>query len=153
VIVEGSIVKTSPASISNLAAGRHHLEIVLSDYATEERDVDVKSGETASQGMITLRPITPPEIAATAKVTADGLTKPARRETGEEVAPAKKTARIKPPSRPVTEKPASSATRQVAAAPATAPSAKTISKPAPAPKPSESPQRRHQEFEGSAPGG
>jgi serine/threonine protein kinase len=153
VIVDGSIVKTSPASISNLPVGKHHLQIVLPDYNTEERDLDVKDGETVSQGTITLRPMTPPQMAAATKVTADGAIKPTRKETDEEVAVSKKRTRVKPPSAPVTEKPASSATRQVAAASGTAPSAKTISKPAPAPKPSESPQRRRPEFEGSAPGG
>jgi hypothetical protein len=153
VIVDGSVVRTSPASISNLAVGRHHLQIVLPDYNTDERDVDVKDGEMTSEGIITLHPIPPPQMAATTKVTADGAIKPTRKETDGEVAVSKKRTRVKPPSAPVTEKPASSATRQVAAAPGTAPSVKTISKPSPAPKPSESPQRRHQEFEGSAPGG
>jgi cell division septation protein DedD len=153
VIVDSSIVKTSPAAISNLTTGRHHLQIVLPDYNTEERDVDVKDGEITSEGIIPLHPIARPQMAATTQVTADGAIKPTRKETDEAVAVSKKRTRVKPPSPPVTEKPAPTATRQVAAAPATAPSAKTISKPAPAPKPSESPQRRHQEFEGSAPGG
>jgi cell division septation protein DedD len=155
VIVDGSIVKTSPAAISNLATGRHHLQIVLPDYNTEERDVDVKDGEITSEGIITLHPLIRPQMAATTIVTADGAIKPTRKETDGEVAVSKKRTRVKPPSPPVTEKPAPTATRQVAAAPGpgTAPSAKTISKPAPAPKPSESPQRRRPEFEGSAPGG
>jgi hypothetical protein len=153
VIVDGSIVKTSPASISNLSVGKHHLQIALPDYNTEERDVDVKDGAITSEGIIPLHPIARPQMAATTTVTADGAIKPTRKETDGEVAVSKKRTRVKPPSPPVTEKPAPTATRQVAAAPATAPSAKTISKPVPAPKPSESPQRRHQEFEGSAPGG
>jgi hypothetical protein len=152
VIVDGSIVRTSPASIPNLATGKHHLQIALSDYQTEEKDVDIRDGETVSEGTITLRPITPMQTVAASTPTPPTSNKVAANNS-EEVAVSKKRTRVKPPSPPVTEKPTPTATRQVAAAPATAPSAKTISKPAPTPKPSESPQRRHQEFEGSAPGG
>ena len=153
VIVDGSIVKTSPATISNLATGKHHLQIALSDYQTEEKDVDIRDGETVSQGTITLRPITPMQTVPASTPTPPTSNKVAANNSDEAVAVSKKRTRVKPPSAPVTEKPASSATRQVATAPATAPSAKTISKPAPVPKPSESPQRRRPEFEGSAPGG
>ena len=153
VIVDGSIVRTSPASISNLSVGKHHLQIALPDYQTEEKDVDIRDGETVSQGTITLLPITPPQTVAASRPAQPASNKVAANDSDETVAVSKKRTRVKPPSAPVTEKPASSATRQVVAGPATAPSAKTISKPAPAPKPSESPQRRHQEFEGSAPGG
>jgi serine/threonine protein kinase len=156
VVVDGSIVRTSPASISNLAVGKHHLQIVLPDYSTEERDLDVKDGEMTSEGIITLRPITRPEMAAATKVTADGAIKPTRKETDEDVAVSKKRTRVKPPSAPVTEKPASSATRQVATAPTTSASAKTISKPAPppaAPKPTPEQKRMQNPFGESAPGG
>src|SRR5437773_1169952 len=64
VIVDGSTVRMSPASISNLSVGKHHLQIALPDYQTEERDVDIRDGETISQGPIALRPITPPEMVA-----------------------------------------------------------------------------------------
>ena len=151
--MDGSIVKTSPAWIYDLPVGKHHLQIVLSDYQTEEKDVDIRDGETVSQGTITLRPITPMQTVTASTPTPPSSNKVAANNSDETVAVSKKRTRVKPPSAPVTEKPASSATRQVVAGPATAPSAKTISKPAPAPKPSESPQRRHQEFEGSAPGG
>jgi len=153
VIVDGgSIAKTSPASIPNLTAGRHHLQIVLADYVTEERDVDVKDGEIASEATITLRPITPPPVVAASK-PAQPTSNRVEASNSEEVAVSKKPTRVKPPSRPVTQKPASTATRQVAAAATTPAPAKIIPKPVAAPKPSESPQRRHHEFEGSAPGG
>jgi hypothetical protein len=145
VIVDGSIVKTSPASISNLSVGKHHLQIALPDYQTEEKDVDIRDGETVSQGTIALRPITPPQMAATTKVTADGAIKPTRKETDEEVAVSKKRTRVKPPSAPVTEKPASTATRQAAA---------VVPPPKPTPKPASTPSQKPQRaFEGGVPGG
>src|SRR5882724_2359206 len=156
VIVDGSIVKTSPASISNLAVGKHHLQIVLPDYNTEERDLDIRDGETVSQGPIVLRPITPPQTVAASKPAPPASNKIAANDSDETVAVSKKRTRVKPPSAPVTEKPASSATRQVATAPTTAASAKTISKPTPAPaapKPTPQQKRMQNPFGESAPGG
>jgi hypothetical protein len=145
VIVDGSIVKTSPAAISNLATGRHHLQIVLPDYNTEERDLDVKDGEMTSEGIITLHPIPPPQMAAAPKITADGTIKPTRKETDGEVAVSKKRTRVKPPSPPVTEKP-TTITRQ--AATTSTPSTKIISKPAASPQ-----QKPQRPFSGGVPGG
>ena len=159
VIVDGSVVNVSPASISNLPPGRHHLQIVLPDYATEERDVDVKDGEIASQGTITLRPITPP-VASMATVTADGISKPAAKSAEREQAPVvKRVVRNRPMATqkapaPPAEKPPP--TRGVVTATQPSLPAKTITKPVPQPTPktnAEPQQRRHQEFEGSAPGG
>ena len=124
VIVDGSVVKTSPATISNLATGKHHLQIALSDYQTEEKDVDIRDGETVSQGTITLRPITPMQTVTASTPTPPSSNKVAANNSDETVAVSKKRTRVKPPSAPVTEKPASSATRQVATAPATTPSAR-----------------------------
>ena len=147
VIVDGSIVKTSPASISNLPIGKHHLQIVLPEYNTEERDLDVKDGEMTSEGIITLHPLIQPQMAAAPKITADGTIKPTRKETGEEVAVSKKPTRVKPPASPVTQKPGSTATRQAATAVALPPPKPT---PKPASTPSQKPQRA---FEGGVPGG
>jgi len=154
VIVDGSIVRTSPASIPNLATGKHHLQIALSDYQNEEKDVDIRDGETVSQGTITLRPITPMQTVAASTPTPPTSNKVAANNSDEAVAVSKKRTRVKPPSAPVTEKPAPTATRQVAAAPSTSPSAKTISKPAPAaPKPTPEQKRMQNPFGESAPGG
>jgi hypothetical protein len=148
VIVDGSVVNVSPASISNLPPGRHHLQIVLPDYVTEERDVDVKDGEIAAQGTVILRRITPP-VASTATVTADGVSKPPAKTPEREQTPVvKRVVR----NRPV-------ATQKTAAPPAERPAPnappKAIAKPVsqPPPKTNGEPQRRHQEFEGSNPGG
>jgi len=141
VIVDASIVKTTPALMSNLAVGKHHLQIVLPDYVTEERDVDVRDGEIASQGVVTLRPITPP-VGSTATVTADGVTKPmAKGPEQERVAVVKKAVHSKAP------KPAATPSRQVVAAPQPPAPAKTISKPAGTPK-----QKLQRAFEGGVPG-
>jgi hypothetical protein len=55
VIIDGSITKISPATLSTLPTGQHHLQIVLEGYYSEERDVEVKAGELAFIGKITLR--------------------------------------------------------------------------------------------------
>jgi hypothetical protein len=146
VIVDGSIVKTSPASISDLPVGKHHLQIVLNDYNTEERDVDVKADETLSQGTITLRRTAPLQMAAVPKPAQPTSTTVAANNP-EEVAVSKKPARVKPRATPVTQKPASTATRQAAAAVALPPPKPT---PKPASTPSQKPQRA---FEGGVPGG
>jgi serine/threonine protein kinase len=154
VIVDGSVVNVSPASISNLPPGRHQLQIVLPDYVTEERDVDVKDGEIAAQGTVILRRITPP-VASTATVTADGVSKPAANSPEREQAPVVKRVVHKAmtiqKTAPPAEKPLP--TRGVVAAPAPP---RAIAKPVSQPSPKtngEPQQRRHQEFEGSNPGG
>ena len=150
VIVDaGSIVRRSPATFSNLAAGKHHLQIVLENYMTEEREVEVKGGEVASQEMIVLRPRAEPPPAQTPRAAQEALSTPAQRETEQKVVTAKKPPRPKPPPVAQSEK-STPPVRQTAAAP---PPAKSVPKPSAPPKPGESPQRRHQEFEGSAPGG
>jgi serine/threonine protein kinase len=151
VIVDaGAVVRRSPATFSNLAAGKHHLQIVLENYITEERDVEVKGGEVASQGIV-LHAGTESRPAPTPNVVQEPPSKPVQKEDEEKVAPAKKPAHNKQPVALTTEKPAPPATRQAAAPPPTAP--KQAPKPAAAAKPNESPQRRRPEFEGSAPGG
>ena len=142
VIVDGgSTIKTSPATLSNLAAGKHHLQIVLQDYMTEEREVEIKGGEVASQGVITLRARPQPQPAPTPPVQ-EVLNKPAQKENEQKVATAKKLARSKQPLAAPTEKPAAPITRQTAATPP--PPKKII------PKPAATPQRP---FEGGVPGG
>lgn len=54
-IIDGSITKITPAALSNLSTGQHHLQIVLEGYHSEERDIEVKAGEVAFTGKITLR--------------------------------------------------------------------------------------------------
>jgi len=149
VIVDaGAVVRRSPATFSNLAAGKHHLQIVLDNYMTEERDVEVKGGEVASQAIVLQsrtesRPPPPPPP----NVVQEPPSKPVQKENEEKAAPAKKPAHNKQPVALTTEKPAPPPTRQAAAPPKPSP------KPAAALKPSESPQRHRTEFEGTAPGG
>jgi len=147
VIVDGSIVKTSPASISDLPVGKHHLQIVLSDYQTEEKDVDIRDGETVSQGTITLRPITPMQTVAASTPAPPTSNKLAANNSDEAVAVSKKRTRVKPPTSPVTQKPASTTTRQAATAVA-------LPAPKPTPKPASTPSQKPQRaFEGGVPGG
>jgi serine/threonine protein kinase len=160
VIVDGgSIVRRSPATFSNLAAGKHHLQIVLPDYMTEEREVEVKGGEIASQGMIVLRARTEPRPAPTPNVVQESpstpaqkeneqvaaVNKPAQKESEQKVATAKKPARSKQsaPATP-TEKPLTPVARQAAAR---TPPPKIVPKPAATPQ--QKPQRA---FEGGVPG-
>ncbi len=139
VIVDGgSIIKKSPATFSNLAIGRHHLQIVRPDYLTEEREIEVKEGQIASQGVITLRSSIPPQPATTPNV----VQQPAQKENEQKVAAVKKPTRNKQPVAAPTEKPAAPITRQTAATP---PPPKKI-----VPKPAATPQRP---FEGGVPGG
>ena len=144
VIVDGSIVKTSPASISDLPVGKHHVQIVLQDYVTDERDVEIKDGEVASQGTIALRARTqPPQAAETPNI----VQQPAQKNNERKVAAAKKPLRPKQPAPPSAEKSAAPAARQAAAV-AAPPAPKPI--PKPASTPSQKPQRA---FEGGVPGG
>jgi serine/threonine protein kinase len=141
VIVDGgSIVRISPATFSNLPVGKHHLQIVSQDYMTEERDVEIKGGEIASQGTITLRARIPAQPEATPNVVQQATQK----ESEQKVAAAKKPARKQPAAAP-TEKPAT-VTRQ--AATTSPPPAKVISKPAASPQ-----QKPQRPFEGGVPGG
>src|SRR5205085_3448260 len=97
VIVDaGAVVRRSPATFSNLAAGKHHLQIVLENYMTDERDVEVKGGEVASQGIV-LRAGTESRPAPTPNVVQEPPSKPTQKEDEEKVAPAKKPAHNKQP--------------------------------------------------------
>ena len=136
----GSIVRTSPATFSNLPVGKHHLQIVSQDYLTEERDVEIKGGEIASQGTITLRARMPAQPEATPNVVQQATQK----ESEQKVAAAKKPARKQPVTAP-TEKP-TTVTRQ--AATTSPPPPKAISKPAASPQ-----QKPQRPFEGGVPGG
>ena len=143
VIVDGgSVVRRSPATFSNLAAGKHHLQVVLENYMTEEREIEIKGGEIASQGMIVLRPRVEPQPAATPNVVQEPPSKPAQKEN-EQVAAVKKSARNKQPATS-TEKPLTPVPRQVAVR---TPPPKIVPKPAATPQ--QKPQRA---FEGGVPG-
>src|ERR1700737_641822 len=151
VIVDaGSIVRRSPATFSNLAAGKHHLQIVLDNYMTEEREVEVKGGEVASQGIV-LRARAEPRPAATPNVVQEPPSKPAQKENEQEVAVAKKPARKNHPAATAAEKPAAPIVRQAAAQPP--PPAKSVPKPVSPPKPSAEPKRLQNPVGESAPGG
>ncbi|MDB6146564.1 MAG: hypothetical protein JWO45_228 [Spartobacteria bacterium] len=54
VVVDGVIMKTTPATFSGLAIGRHRLVISLEGYQTTERDVEVKAGQVAMPDAIAL---------------------------------------------------------------------------------------------------
>ncbi len=144
VIVDGSITKTSPATVSNLPVGKHHLQIVLEGYMTEEQEVEVKEGQVASQGVIALHARDQPQAAATPNVAQETLNK-APEKTEQKVV-AKKPVRNRQPAAAPTEKPAVPVTRHATATPASPP--KIISKPASSPQ-----QKPQRPFEGSAPGG
>src|SRR5205085_11649041 len=117
VIVDaGAVVRRSPATFSNLAAGKHHLQIVLDNYMTEERDVEVKGGEVASQAIVLQtrtesRPPPPPP----SNVAQEPPSNPVQKEDEGKAAPAKKPAHKKQPVALTTEKPAPPANRQAAA--------------------------------------
>jgi serine/threonine protein kinase len=152
VIVDaGAVVRRSPATFSNLAAGKHHLQIVLDNYVTEERDVEVKGGEVASQAIVLQtrtesRPPPPPPP----NVVQEPPSKPVQKEDEEKVAPAKKPARNKQLAA-ATEKSAAPVVRQAAAQPP--PLAKSVPKPISPPKPSAEPKRLQNPFGEGAPGG
>jgi serine/threonine protein kinase len=129
VIVDGSITKTSPATFSNLAVGKHQLQIVLEGYVTENKEVEINEGQVTSQETVTLRAREQPQVAATPKAQKDNNRR-AKAQVRKSVAPGP---------------------RQVAATP---PPTKAVSKPAASPERAGDPQkRRRPEFEGSAPGG
>ena len=152
VIVDGSITKTSPANLSNLAVGKHHVQIVLEGYMTEEQEVEVKEGQITSQGVVTLQAREQPQAVAVPSAAQETLNKTPEK-TEQKVAAAKKPVRAKQPAAARTEKPAASITRQVAAAPAPAPPSKAVPKPASTPKPSAEPKRVQNPFGEGAPGG
>jgi hypothetical protein len=146
--MDGSITKTSPTTFSNLASGKHHVQIVLPEYISEEMDFDVKGGEIASSGVIGLHPV-PPVI-----------TRPASEGAERKTAATKKPSRKREAAVAQPTKSAPPAARQVAAAPASGPpkiapkpaASKPISTPSSKPTPEQEQRRRH-EFDGSAPGG
>jgi hypothetical protein len=152
VIVDGSITKTSPATFSNLAVGKHQLQIVLEGYVTQEKEVEINEGQVTSQGVVTLYAREQPQPAATPNtVQAMPPNEPVQKENEQKVAVATKPTRTNRPAKAQAKKSAAPVTRQAAAPPP--PTAKSISKPAPAPKPSVEPKRLRNPFGESAPGG
>ena len=156
VIVDGSIFKTSPATLSNLAVGRHHVQVVLQDYNTEETDVEVKEGQVTSQG-VTLHARTQPQTAEQVKAEQEMLSQPLQKIKEQKVADAKKPTHNKQPVAAQPEKSAPAVVRQTAVprpAPPPPPPAKIVSKPAPTPKKNtEPPKKPDRPFGESAPGG
>src|SRR5205823_2885503 len=116
----------------------HHLQIVSQDYMTEEREVEIKGGEVASQGTIALRARMPAQPAATPNVVQQSTQK----ESKQKVATTPKVAtRNKQPA-------AAPATVTHQAATTSPPPMKVISKPAASPQ-----QKPQRPFEGGVPGG
>jgi hypothetical protein len=170
VIVDGSTIKPSRkdvfvvdgkmherATVPNLAVGKHHVQIVLPDYKSAEMDTNVNAGQVASLGVITLRPIAPPqEVArpqpqevAKAKPEAETVKSTEEKAKEQKVSAAKKPTRNKQITAARAQKPPPPVARQAAAPPAT----RTVSKPAPAPKPSAEPKRMRNPFGEGVPGG
>jgi PEGA domain len=54
-IIDSFTTRTTPATLSKISAGRHHLRITLDGYEPEEREIEIKSGQVAMTGTITLR--------------------------------------------------------------------------------------------------
>ena len=149
VVVDGTITNTAPVSVPNLPIGKHHLQVSLPNYLTEERDVDVT--DLASQETITLKPVPPPAPAPPA-VTADGISKPPSRAEREQPAVVKRSVHNRPA--PSQQRPPATAPRQaVAAAQPPPPPPKPISKPATTPKPAAEQKRMQNPFGEGAPGG
>ena len=96
IIDGGSIVKKSPVGLSDLPVGQHHVQIVMDGYMTEEREVDIKQGEVASQGSIALRPRMQPQLTPVPTIATETVSK-ATENTEQKVVASKKPARPKPP--------------------------------------------------------
>jgi hypothetical protein len=141
VIVDASITRVSPATIPNLAPGKHALQIVKPGYATEQREVEVKAGQVTQEGMIALRAVTTPPVEAKAKSEETAPKPPAQKEKEQRIVEKPKKQSTAP-----AEKPSSGAGRPVTAVPQ-----KSIN--APAPKPSAPAKRQENPFGESAPGG
>lgn len=140
VIVDASITRLSPATIPNLAAGKHALQIVKPGYTTEQREVEVKAGQVTQEGMIALRAVTTPPVEAKAKSEEPAPKPPAQKENEQKVASTKEPAPKKQPP-PVVHQ-------------AAAPPAKKVPAPPPAAKPSSSATKRQENpFGEGAPGG
>lgn len=153
VIVDGSITKTSPATLSNLAAGKHHFQIVLPEYKTEEMDVEVKGGEVASSGLITLRALPQVEASPTVAANEQAANGEAQNENEQKSTATKKTTRKRQIAVSRSEKSGPGMGRQVATTqPPTA--AKISPKPTTAPKANaESRQKPKPAFGEGPPGG
>jgi hypothetical protein len=162
VIVDGSTIKPSRkdvfvvdgkmherATVPNLAVGKHHVQIVLPDYKSEEMDANVNAGQIATLGVITLRPITPPQELAKAKPEAETVKSTEEKAKEERVSAAKKPTRNKQITAARAQKSPPPVARQAAPPPV----AKTIPKPAPAPKPSVEQKRMRNPFGEGVPGG
>jgi serine/threonine protein kinase len=159
VTVDGSITKTSPTTFSNLTAGKHHLQIVLPEYKTEEMDVDVKGGEIISSGVIGLDAMPQVEAPPAAQPSEEAANREAQKETEQKNAATKKTIRkrqiaVSRPEKSMPRQAHQVATTPPPTAPKIAPkfSPKPVSTPSSKPTPEQEQRRRH-EFEGSAPGG
>ena len=138
VIVDASITRVSPATIPNLAAGKHALQIVKPGYSTEQREVEVKAGQVTQEGIIALRAVTTPPVEAKAKSEEPPPKRPVQKEKEEKVA-------AKPS---VPKKQAPPPSRQAAATPA------PPVRPAPARSRAPATEEKHTlPFEGTAPGG
>jgi serine/threonine protein kinase len=145
IVDDGSITATTPASLSNLTIGKHHFQIVMDGYVTEERDTDVSAGQVTALGLITLQPQPSPPEATKAKVDEESANRRTQKANEQKVAVAKKPARNKQPAAVQPEKAPSPVIRQAVASPSPPP--KTISKPA------ATPQKTQRSFEGGVPGG
>jgi serine/threonine protein kinase len=148
IIDGGSIIKTTPLNLSKLAAGKHHLQIVKGDYVTEERDIEIKGGETLSPGPIVLSVIPPPPQPVQTPVPKIAEENPAvspPKESQQRVATSKKPPRTKPPA---VAKSTAPSTR-----PAPAPAPIISKQPPPRPRPSTAPEKPVLPFQGTAPGG
>jgi hypothetical protein len=145
IVDDGSITATTPTTLSNLAIGKHHLQIVMDGYVTEERDTDVTPGQVTALGLITLQPQPHPSEMAKAKAEEEKANRPTQKTTEQKSVAAKKPARNKQPATVQPEKAPSPVIRQAVASPSPPP--KTVSKPA------ATPQKTQRSFEGGVPGG
>jgi Protein kinase domain/PEGA domain len=139
VIVDASITRVSPATIPNLAPGKHALQIVKPGYTTEQREVEVKAGQVTQEVMIALRATTTtPPVEAKAKSEEPAPKPPAQKENEQKVATKEPAPKKQPP-----------VVHQAAQAPA-----KKVPAPAPpAAKPSGSATKRQENPFGEGPPG
>ena len=140
VIVDASITRVSPATIPNLAAGKHALQIVKPGYSTEQREVEVKSGQVTQEAMIALRAVTALPVEAKAKSEEPAPKPPAQKENEQKTASTKEpTPKKQPP--PVVHQTAPPPAKKVPAPPP------------PAAKPSSSATKRQENPFGEGPPG
>jgi hypothetical protein len=140
VLVDGKVHERQ--TVPNLAVGKHHVQIALPDYKSEEMDADVNAGQVASLGVITLRPLTPPQEKAKAKLDAETAKATDVKRNEQKVAAAKKPTRNRQPDPARAEKSPPPVPRQ-----AMVPPVKRVSKPEPTPQ-----KKAQRAFEGGVPG-